>query len=778
MHLNFSLSKRRLLIILSGTLAVATLALSAFFFFKEKRNPIPKTNEIVETTDKGEKLTDIWKPVFENVPDERFRAPEEGKIVRINLKTKVLSLYENGKLKETINIEMTPKAGSYWETQGGLYRASYKEENHYSNLAKAKMPWSVQFFGNSFTHGIPTDSKGRKLNARFTSGAIRLSNEDAKKVYDFMEIGTPVSVYGITAKRPLQVNDYSTYFIKEAKKTANLTSDSFLIGDVDTGEIIYGKETEKVLPIASVTKLMTGLSLLKSGKEDGIATISKKAIATSGTTGGLSAGEKIPVKNLLYPLLLESSNDAAEAIAEYLGREKFLALMNEHAKELELSKTSFENPSGLPPGNRSTALDLFKMIRYINTHEKNLLSITEERKHREGRHTWYNINKLALMQGFKGGKTGYIDSSKKTSVTLFEIPVSEFESRKLAVIMLKSDDRIKDHKTLFRYILDNITYGEHNPAIATRIPPYIAPKVPEEIKMAFVGDIMLDRGVKQSVTKNFGGKYERLFEKMPFLAKYDLLFGNLEGPVSDVGEDRRNLYSFRMNPSTLSTLKDAGFDALSIANNHIGDWGHSAFFDTLTRLNNLEIKAVGGGVNLEDAEQPKIIEKNGMRIGFLGFTDVGPNDMEATKKEPGILLASDPRFAEIITKASHDLDALVVSIHFGDEYKPANSRQKYLSRLAIDSGAKFVIGHHPHVVQDIEAYEDGLIAYSLGNFIFDQYFSKETMQGMLLEINLSKDGEFEIDRKIIKLNSYFQPDTVIDIKDTPISNLGNKVISI
>lgn len=745
------------------------------FTRNEKEAPLPNIDNLVESE---LKQGEIFKPIFGIITDERFTAPDNGKIIRINLRTKTLTLYKDAKIIESLKIENVPKIGSYWETPSALYRVSYKEENHFSNIAKVTMPFSVQFFGNSFIHGTPYDSRSRPVSKSFSFGAIRLSNESAKTVYDFADINTPVSVLSDSTKRPLQINDFSTYFIKEAKKTANLTADSYLIGDVDTGEIISAKNSEKILPIASVTKLMTGLVLLKSGKADGMTKITKNATKTDGGNGGLRVGEKLPVKSLLYPLLLESSNDAAEAIAEYIGRDKFLGLMNEYAESLDLKNTSFSNPSGLPPGNRSTSLDLFKMIRYINAHENEMLTITEERKHAEAKHTWYNINKLSLFTGFRGGKTGYIDSAKKTSVTLFEIPVSEFESRKLAIIMLKSDDRVKDHKTLFRYLLNNVVYGEHNPALALRIPPYIPPKPPEEVRLAFVGDIMLDRGVRQSVLRNFGGKYSRLFEKLPFLSKYDILFGNLEGPISDIGYNKQNLYSFRMNPDVIPALKDAGFDALSVANNHIGDWGQEAFVDTYNRMTNAGILAVGGGTNKDNAEIPKIIEKNGMKIGFLGFTDVGPDDLAASKKEAGILLASDPRFEEIITAASHEVDALIVSMHWGEEYKQNNERQKLLAHKAIDAGAKLIIGTHPHVVQDIETYEDGLIVYSLGNFIFDQHFSKETMQGMLLEVVLGKDGLFEIDRKLIKLNSAFQPDTVVDIKDSPLSLKNGKVVPI
>ncbi len=287
-------------------------------------------------------------------------------------------------------------------------------------------------------------------------------------------------------------------------------------------------------------------------------------------------------------------------------------------------------------------------------------------------------------------------------------------------------------------------------------------KKSETVTLAFVGDIMLDRGVKSSVNKNFNGDYSVLFEKLETLKKSDIVFANLEGPVSDVGKDMRNLYSFRMNPSVIPAIKGAGFSIVSVANNHVGDWGRNAYIDTLTRLKENEILYTGGGTNTNEAENPVIIEKYSIKIGYLGFSDVGPNWMEVSENKAGLLLASNPRFDEITQNASKQVDYLIVSFHFGDEYKiKHNPRQEYLAHKAIDAGAKIIIGHHPHVIEDTEVYKNGFIAYSLGNFIFDQAFSPETMQGMLLEIKLEKDGNMSIKKDTVKLNKFFQPDEII-----------------
>lgn len=294
---------------------------------------------------------------------------------------------------------------------------------------------------------------------------------------------------------------------------------------------------------------------------------------------------------------------------------------------------------------------------------------------------------------------------------------------------------------------------------------------PDFITLSFLGDIMLDRGVESSVIKHFDGDFARLFENLAELKNSDVVFANLEGPASDQGKDVGSKYSFRMNPVIIPVLKNAGISIVSIANNHVGDWGRDAYEDMLNRLQEEELLYTGGGINSFAAETPTIIEKYGMKIGFLGFADNGPGYLRADIDKAGFLSAYNPRFAEIIKTASEQVDYLVVSFHFGDEYQPIhNARQEYLAHTAIDNGAKIIAGHHPHVIQDTEVYTPknctqsscvGYIAYSLGNFIFDQWFSEATLQGMWLEIKLSKDGNITAKKNTIKLNRFFQPDSVI-----------------
>ncbi len=572
------------------------------------------------------------------------------------------------------------------------------------------------------------------------------------------------------------------YANKNTNGQPKVSAKAFLVGDLNTGEVIVAKNQEAKFPMASLSKLMTALIAKEIMAPDDLTKINKTVLATSGKNGGLKLGEKIKISDLLYPLLLESSNDAAEALALHFGRESFISKMNETAKGLKMFGTVYEDPSGLSVNNQSTASDIFKLAGYLVKQQPDLLQITTKRSYSNKKHSWSNISQFLGKEGYLGGKSGYTDEAKQTAVSLFSLPLGESGYRPIAITLLQSSDRRKDMENILKYLKKNIYYGGLADANTNWVEEKIGMpniKDPDFVTLAFAGDIMLDRGVRNSVVRNFNNDYSALWGKSKelseLLKKSDIVFANLEGTASDQGIDQKNLYSFRMDPSVIPALKGTGMSILSVANNHVGDWGRLAYIDTLARLKENEIFYTGGGNSKTEAETPAIIEKYGMKIGFLGFSDKGPNSMEAEADKAGILLVNDPNFDEIIKSASKQVDYLVVSFHFGEEYKTKhNARQEYLAHRAVNDGAKIVVGHHPHVIEDTEVYNPkdctqgscvGFIAYSLGNFIFDQSWSKPTMQGMLLEIKLNRDGSMSVKKNITQQNSVFQIEKITKGKE-------------
>ena len=533
------------------------------------------------------------------------------------------------------------------------------------------------------------------------------------------------------------------YFFRNKYEFPRMGAEAFLIADLDTGQIIKEKNRDLPLPIASVTKLMTALVSLETINQYEKTIISENAVSTYGLAGGLFAGEEILIKELIYPLLLESSNDAAVALAEHAGFDNFMSAMNEKARSIGLLSTKYEEPSGLSANNVSTTEDLFLLAQHIYRSKRYIINTTQKQKH----DYWFNNNSFFSNKYFLGGKNGYTPEAKRTAVTLLSLPLSEFKDRRIAIVLLGTDTREADMVRSINWLKSDVFYG-NKPVEEERH---------EITSLVFVGDIMMDRGVEDSVKLHAGGDFSFLFKNVSFLSDADIAFGNLESIVSDKGEDLGSAYSFRADPDSLKALVDAGFDVLSVANNHSGDWGREAFEDSLERIKKEGILYVGGGMNGEESVEVKIIEKNGLKLGFLGFSDVGPNWLKAGDGRSGISVVGDD-FGFLVGQAARQVDALVVSVHFGEEYEnTSNERQKYLAHLAVDNGAKVVIGHHPHVTQEIENYKGAIVAYSLGNFIFDQNFSQDTMRGLALEIYFSGRDITAVERKEITINKSFRP---------------------
>lgn len=252
------------------------------------------------------------------------------------------------------------------------------------------------------------------------------------------------------------------------------------------------------------------------------------------------------------------------------------------------------------------------------------------------------------------------------------------------------------------------------------------------ITLMFVGDIMLSRNIGSIIERN-GPLYP--FAKIASTTRRaDVTFGNLENPVSLRGEDRGSIYSFRAHPDTLEGLQFAGFDIVSLANNHIADWGDEALIDSLFHVRSRDMIPIGIGNTQEEARSPGVIRIHGKEVCMLSYSQfAGWYGKDGSS--PSIAPFSEEVITEDIVKAKSLCDLIIVTIHWGEEYETrSNEIQKQSARLFIDTGAHMVIGHHPHVLQEVEEYNGGIIAYSLGNFIFDQNFSPDTRRSAILEV--------------------------------------------
>jgi gamma-polyglutamate biosynthesis protein CapA len=294
------------------------------------------------------------------------------------------------------------------------------------------------------------------------------------------------------------------------------------------------------------------------------------------------------------------------------------------------------------------------------------------------------------------------------------------------------------------------------------LPQEQKPVIKNETEVIFVGDIMLDRGVKYQILKQDGNWRWPFLKVADEFKKADIVFGNLEGPISDKGTKAGSIYSFRDDPRVISGLTSAGFDVLSVANNHAFDYTREAIEDTFVRLKEAGIDYTGGGQNATEAGTPVIKETDGVKFGFLAYTNLCPLSWRAAKEKAGINCVSSADLEKIkkeIEEAKKQADIVIVSMHAGEEYsQELNWFQTQLAKNAIDAGADIIIGHHPHVAQKYEVYKNKYIFYSLGNFVFDQSFSTSTMEGLMVKMIVSEGRIKDVTSTAVKINAEFQPE--------------------
>jgi poly-gamma-glutamate synthesis protein (capsule biosynthesis protein) len=243
----------------------------------------------------------------------------------------------------------------------------------------------------------------------------------------------------------------------------------------------------------------------------------------------------------------------------------------------------------------------------------------------------------------------------------------------------------------------------------------------QKLSFAFVGDILLagQAGRIMQATGNLNYPFEKVAS---VLSKADITFGNLECALTgnevtrNVHQGANKWFCFKTPPKMGKSLVFAGFDIVSLANNHSMNGGEKGMIETIETLNKSGIKYVGGGRNYEEAHALKIIEAKGLKIGFLAYAAIG--GPAATKNRPGIAWPNN--IYNEVSAAKSKVDILIVSLHWGIEgtNQPTEEQRKFAKKL-IDAGADIIIGHHPHRLQPVEIYKGKIIAYSLGNFVFD-----------------------------------------------------------
>ncbi len=369
--------------------------------------------------------------------------------VEADLNTNQLRYFDKGVLLLSAEILATGEKGSWWDSPSGLYKIQKKEENPFSTLGQVYLPNSLVFQGNFVIHGLPKYYSKESAEEEFRVGGIRISDESAEKFYDEVEVGIPVLVH--------TEEEAEEEFVYELA-VPELKTPHYLIADIENGAVLAANGIQEIVPIASLTKLMTAVVASEKLDLDSRVWVTSPTFVTS-LIPRLSDRSSVSLYSLLQLLLVESSNEASEVIAGEVGREDFLDLLNTKARQLGMLNTNFEDPSGLSSENVSSVEDLFKLAKYIKDNREFIYEITA----REVLPSAYisgefgglvNFNEIEDIDNFIGGKVGETNAAGQTSISLHEIEV-QGETRTIVVILLGSEGRSDDVRTLLKFAESN-----------------------------------------------------------------------------------------------------------------------------------------------------------------------------------------------------------------------------------------------------------------------------------------------------------------------------------
>lgn len=389
--------------------------------------------------------------------------PERGKFVTVDLLENKIMTYADGRplaeypiaggiasstravLASRTASDLAPRASSARPLGGAPLPVGMSEVGDKKKEVIGKrgmvLPWRVLLGEGCIVHGAPyqRDFQNSIIGENEPEpSCLLLSNKNAKEFFAFAEEHTPLYVYDGTEEIAFDV----PRLVVDTSRTPKIGAKAFIIADVITGDVYMERRADSRLPIASVTKLMT-------------ADIADDVFSPKRVVPVSSRGSSYTARDLFYPLFLRSDNRVAESFAAAYGTHAFLERMNTKAYLLGMRSTSFEDASGISPGNRSSAADLFKFASYLYEKKKHLLEISHaeraEVKSTKGvRWTMASHNRFAADASFLGGKLGFTDAARQTGLSLFKVEI-EGEARIIGVVILGSNDWKSDTRTLLSW---------------------------------------------------------------------------------------------------------------------------------------------------------------------------------------------------------------------------------------------------------------------------------------------------------------------------------------
>ncbi len=391
--------------------------------------------------------------------------PQTGKALIADLGSMQITMYENGAVVKSVPILSRGREGTSWETPAGKYAIQVKEQKHFSTIGGTWMPYSMQFYGNFFIHGWPTYTDGRDVPPGYSGGCIRLSTADARELYEFAPRGTKLIV--LNAKPRGEFATSSHYYLRGAGTPPAITASAFIVADLDNETTLWSRAEHEPRHPGGLTAFLAGLTALETVNQYKIVRMSElllgEAVLRRSSIGAL---DEMPVGTLIYPLLFDTNDTAAKAYAREHGTKQFVKYMNEKSAAVGMDESKWGGALSSDEAT-TTAADLLRLLRYGEKSKPFLIGVTlaEERtltdKQGDERFQWENKNPWVLSRdaAFRGGIARKNAEGGGSAMILFDLPVSEFGSRKIAFVVLSSNDLQGDVDKLRAFVVNHFVYG-------------------------------------------------------------------------------------------------------------------------------------------------------------------------------------------------------------------------------------------------------------------------------------------------------------------------------
>lgn len=385
---------------------------------------------------------------FASVKDNLIR--EKKDFVEANLSEMILRVYLNGEVIKEVPILTKGREGSWWETPAGLYKAEVKEEKHLSSFSPVYTPWNIHFQGNFFIHGWPYWAEtGKDVESAYSGGCIRLSTIDAKEVYDLININTPVLVF----ENNKEFTDHAY-----SPNVYDISAEGFIAADIGNSYVFLEKNKEEQFDLGGMTNLLTALVATDYMDIERELIVPKEALVET-SEPRLKVGNRYSVFDLLFPLLIESSNESAVALASPLGRIYFKSLLQKKAEAIGMSNTTIDNINGGSGENKTTLEDTFHLANYLYNNRKFILNLSRGviDNNAYGEPVFTNIRKNTQFKDNKSyvggiiGKTIVEGSTTESGLAIFNVNFNG-EERPIIISVFNSENATLEIEKILEYI--------------------------------------------------------------------------------------------------------------------------------------------------------------------------------------------------------------------------------------------------------------------------------------------------------------------------------------